>query len=496
MANRESRPLHANNEGVNSGKASHGDAAAYDRSRYSAAHARQSEGKAPAQSANSAPIKPAQANTLKAQTQQTPSGMKPQKESKFMPAPPGMKTQQKAKQVPAPPGMRAKQRGVQVGQAAHQGPPAKSAKPAKPAKPSQSAPRASQSLKQGSKIQEPSFEMSNFTGAAHGGGGRASGGWRTDESGKLIAPKKTSRTKRIIISAATVIGVSVIALGLTILLYSNSINKNMGFESKEVEQQLRAVLAPVENKNDPFYMLLFGSDAREIGAASRSDTIILLRCDPSKGLITMISIPRDTKVDLPGYGTQKINAAYAYGGPTLATKTISEFAGVPISHYAEIHFTELKDLVDSFGGIDIEVKKPLQDRKLKSEIPVGMHHFDGEQALDFVRSRSYVDGDFSRTANQRLFMIAMFDEILGKSPGELPGTVQAVSRCVSTDLKVNDILGLVQQYQGAEKRKVYSAMVPSTTKNIDGVSYVVTKGKDWEKMMEAVKAGEDPEKED
>ena len=119
-------------------------------------------------------------------------------------------------------------------------------------------------------------------------------------------------------------------VGTAAALYINSLNSALSFDNEEDAQALREALAPVENENDPFYVMLLGSDARG-DEASRSDVNILLRVDPGKGQLTMVSIPRDTKVEIEGHGTQKINAAYAFGGAALAVKTMADFTGVPIS---------------------------------------------------------------------------------------------------------------------------------------------------------------------
>lgn len=102
-------------------------------------------------------------------------------------------------------------------------------------------------------------------------------------------------------------------------------------------------------------MGIFGSDARKGETASRSDVTMLARIDPEAGVVDLISVPRDTMIDIEGHGTQKINAAYAFGGPSEAVKTLSTFAGVPITHYVEVHFEELKDVVNELGGIQVNV---------------------------------------------------------------------------------------------------------------------------------------------
>ena len=142
-------------------------------------------------------------------------------------------------------------------------------------------------------------------------------------------------------------------IGIALALYINSLNQSMSLDDGE-KQELQESLTQTSG-DEPYYALLLGSDARATDTTSRSDTIILTRVDPSKGRVTLVSIPRDTKVEIPGHGTQKINAAYAFGGASGAVDAVSEFAGVKISHYAEIHFDELEKVVDDLGGIWVNV---------------------------------------------------------------------------------------------------------------------------------------------
>lgn len=297
-----------------------------------------------------------------------------------------------------------------------------------------------------------------------------------------------------LISLAAVLGLA----GGAVALYLNSLGQSMAFQDKNEEEQLKAALAPVsqETEAQPFYTLLLGSDAREGDAASRSDVMILLRADPAKGQLTMVSIPRDTMVDLPGHGRSKINAAYAYGGAAGAVDAVSKFANVPIAHYAEIHFQELEDLVDALGGVWVDV--PVSNDQTGSS-NTGMHLnageqlLNGEQALALARERyGYERGDFQRADNQKLILQAIIKQTLDASPLQMPGLIQQLAGCVTTDYSVTDIISLAQTFQNAGDFTIYSATAPSSTMTIDGVSYVVVDQEAWSQMMERVDSGADP----
>lgn len=226
--------------------------------------------------------------------------------------------------------------------------------------------------------------------------------------------------------------------------------------------------------------------------------LILARTVPSEGKVTMVSIPRDTKVEISGYGTQKINAAYAYGGVAGAVKAASEFAGVPITHYAEVHFQELESLVDILGGVYVDV--PVSNDQTGAsntgiQLSAGYQLLDGEQALAFARERyGYARGDFQRADNQRLVATAIMKQVLQTPALEMPSIVQRLASCVTTDMSVTDVIGLAQAYRSAGDLTVYSALAPSSTETIDGVSYVITDEAAWRAMMQKVDAGEDPGK--
>lgn len=315
---------------------------------------------------------------------------------------------------------------------------------------------------------------------------------RNNPNNLYSGKKKLTKGKKIAIGIVATFLVVLVGVGVAAALYVNSLSSALSFDDEEELTELKEALAPVSNEEDPFYVLLLGSDAREGEAASRSDVIILLRVDPANGKMTMVSIPRDTKVEIEGYGTQKINAAYAYGGASLAVEVVSEFTGVPIHHYAEIHFAELEKAVDALGGVTVDVPQDIIDDQLSINIYAGTQTLSGEQALVFARSRAYIDGDFTRTSNQRILLTAMMKKVLELPATELPGAIQTLAQCVSTDLVINDIISLAQKFQGASDLAIYSGMVPSTTATIDGVSYVLTDEALWKEMMRIVDAGDDP----
>lgn len=308
--------------------------------------------------------------------------------------------------------------------------------------------------------------------------------------------KKHGKAKKVILIVLAVIVVLCVAVGAAAALYMNSISDSMKMDSEQ-QSELDTVLSE-STVQEPYYVLLLGSDARANDTTSRSDTMILVRVDANVGKATLVSIPRDTKVEIEGHGTQKINAAYAFGGPAGAVEAVENMAGIEISHYAEIHFDELEKAVDQLGGIWVDV--PVSSNQTgsshsKYQFSAGMQKMSGEQVLVFARERyGYNEGDFQRAENQRIVVQSLADAVLSLPPTDLPGTVQSLANCISTDYSLNELIELAQTFQSAEHYYFYSAMVPSTTQTIDGVSYTITLEDEWANMMQMVDTGQDPSK--
>ena len=313
-------------------------------------------------------------------------------------------------------------------------------------------------------------------------------------SSDMLKNKKSNKVFKICLGIFCGLLAVIVAIAVGLGVWVHNLNTSMGFNDAQQEADLHAVLekpAP-ENKAQPFYMVLLGSDARAGDTQSRSDVTILVRADVNTGVIDLISIPRDTMISLDIYGTQKINAAYAYGGPAGAVSAVSEFAGVPIRHYAEINFDSLVNLVDYLGGVTVTVPESFSGGNGSVTLEAGEQVLTGEQALGFARERYNVSGgDFSRAQAQRLIITSIIKQVLSTPVTELPGTIEQLLGMVSTDLKVKDLIGLATQFQKVDVT-IYNSATPSYTYFSDGVSYVATMSDEWRDMMCRVDAGLDP----
>lgn len=264
-----------------------------------------------------------------------------------------------------------------------------------------------------------------------------------------------------------------------------------------INNQLRQILVDSNVAKDPFYMLLLGTDGRPGEEQYRSDSIILARIDPIEKRAMLISIPRDTKVVFKG-STMKINATHYYDGPEGVVSAVNELCGIKISHYAEINFEGMQQLIDAVGGIDINATEGVDDPKhLDIKIEPGQQHMDGPTALTYARARyQYADGDYTRMRHQRQVLGALANKILNElDPGSIVKTIDSVSKMVLTDLGPSDIVALANAMRGMDTDGIVSANLPSysdATTMVNGQSYVFVNEEQLAAMMEAIDRGEDP----
>lgn len=261
-----------------------------------------------------------------------------------------------------------------------------------------------------------------------------------------------------------------------------------------VEGQLTRVETPSMAGEGPATYLIVGSDSREnlpddlegsFGSfqGQRADVIILAQV--VDGRVQMLSLPRDLKVEIPGRGTDKINAAYAYGGGDLLIQTVQSDLGIPVSHYLEVEFGGFADIVDAVGGVELTFDNPTRDLKTGLEAEAGTYQVDGATALAYVRSRQTEElvngewrsadgGDIARTGRQREVLEAVIDKAL--SPAgviRVPSLVPAVSSSVQVGESTHSWNLAVFGARFALAGESESMSVPVVISTEGGVSYVV-----------------------
>lgn len=286
--------------------------------------------------------------------------------------------------------------------------------------------------------------------------------------------------------------------------YLNEVNSNITQGVDEKTHEALTVSEPTD-PGDPFYMLLLGVDRNEERAETdgaddslyRTDTMILAHVNPQEKTVQLVSIPRDTKVDLGEYGTQKINAAFTFGGPALAIEKVEELAGVDISHYAEIDLDGFAAIVDSVDGVDVDLPVDVYDPNYTGlDLKAGEHHLDGQTAALLGRTRhaydSYGAGDYYRTGNQRMLIQALASKILSSDLLTIANTVRVASAYVTTDMDVSSIINLATWFAGMKAEDITTGLCPTQGSLEDGIWYEVVIEPDWTRMMNRVRAGLSP----
>lgn len=328
---------------------------------------------------------------------------------------------------------------------------------------------------------------------------------RAKGAGEYIEKRQRRGRHHVLRAVLVTLVALVVAGGAAVAAYVNHINTTI---TAGVDDKLRDTLVETKDPGDPFYMLLLGIDKDEERAESkdygedysayRTDTIILARVDPRDKKVTLISIPRDTLVDMGTNGKQKINAAYSFGGAAYATKIVSEFAGVDISHYAEIDMDGFAKVVDAIGGVTVDLPVAVKDPKYTGlDLPAGKQKLDGKTAALLGRARhaydSYGGGDFYRAANQRMLIGAVITKVMKGGASTIVPTVTTLSGYVTTDMDVTSIASLASSFKGIDVEKdVYSGQCPTISKYVDSTWYEICDTTTWKKIMDRVDKGLPP----
>ena len=226
-------------------------------------------------------------------------------------------------------------------------------------------------------------------------------------------------------------------------------------------------------------VVLLGSDAR-VGEASRSDTIVVAKAGEG-----MLAVPRDTLVEIPNLGEDKINAAFAIGGPELTLKTLENFTGLPINNYVVVHFEGVEDIVNALGGVTVNVEQPIRGgiEGRRVFIPAGTQTLNGIEALAYVRYRGTPTADIGRIGRQQRFLQELAKE--ATSPAKLPrlpATARAVWRNIDTNMNPLEAtqFAIRMRLSGGTEAEIY----PGTPEYIGGISYWVPNRKASKQVIE------------
>lgn len=221
-------------------------------------------------------------------------------------------------------------------------------------------------------------------------------------------------------------------------------------------------------------ILVVGID--DVEGGHRSDTLGLAAIDIDNKTVRFMSLPRDTRVQIPGHGWQKLNHAYAYGGVNLLQQTVINYLGLPINYYVLVNYESFPKIVDMIGGVDINVEKKLHynDKagKLFINIPKGLQHMDGKTALEYVRFRNDALGDIGRINRQQQFLKAVLGKI--QSPEmlpKLPDFAKEILGLVNTNMSMTQAVQLTSYMRDISHENLAFFTLPGKAAYISNISY-------------------------
>ena len=304
------------------------------------------------------------------------------------------------------------------------------------------------------------------------------------------APHRPGRGWRIaLLSVLAIFLVLTLATGGLALWVRHSIASGIefiadpfaGIPARAPQQKVAAGEEPAVN------ILVLGTDSRTSASdpsqwkegAQRTDAIMIVQVSGDRKTVSVMSIPRDSWVEIPGHGQGKINAAYSYGGPSLTIHTVENLTGIHIDHFAVANFESFVALTDEIGGVRVNLKTP--QRLAGKELGAGAQVLDGQQALAYTRERSSLpNGDFDRVKRQQTWMRSIVSRVLTNgtmsSPTALYSFLKTASRTVAVDesFTLNQMQSLALETRHLHSNDIKFMTVPTagTGTSTDGQSIV------------------------
>ncbi len=286
-----------------------------------------------------------------------------------------------------------------------------------------------------------------------------------EEKVKSITKKKNVLKITLVVIFALILTL-IIAGMVTVTVLTSKMNKvnptkeEMGI-TPEIEKEIQQIYKDKDKDKDEdaanydsiINIGLFGIDAGS-GELGRSDSIMILTIDPVHNKMKVASIMRDSYINIPGYGMDKINHAFAFGGSTLALNTINSNFNLNIDKFISTNFTNLPQIIDNLGGVDINITEEelphLEDSGITS---TGVHTLNGEQALAYSRIRYNAGDDFQRTSRHRTILGAIYKKVMTVPITQYPSLLSNFLPLVETNMSNTELLSLgntVNKINGAE----------------------------------------------
>ena len=240
-----------------------------------------------------------------------------------------------------------------------------------------------------------------------------------------------------------------------------------------------ASFAPVLDGSEPIFVLVIGSDARpdEEITSARADALHIVAINPAKKKATVVGIPRDAYVEIPGQGQNKINSALFYGGPELVVETVEQLTGITFDYFALTGFSTFVDMVNGVDGLVVDVPMSMSDEASGAFFEPGVQRLNGGDALAFARNRhDLVAGDFGRSENQGVLLVSALAQLkreFTKDPGRMLIWVSSFLQHGQTTLALEDVMDLAFTASGISPKRVVNAVLPGGVDMVGTMSVVL-----------------------
>ena len=299
-----------------------------------------------------------------------------------------------------------------------------------------------------------------------------------------------------IFSSIGIIFLLLLIMGKFIFTTANGITEAVETEQNNaiIEENIEPIVSEeikeeqeVENTEEKrTTILILGSDQRK-NERARSDTMIVAQYIHNEKKAYLISIPRDSKIQLKDKGTQKINAAYAFGGPELAVETVEEILNIQIDGYIVTNFNGFKEISEALNGVTVNNKKEIvwydQEGNKKFVIPVGKQRLKGDNLLMYVRFRGDSEGDFGRINRQQEVIKSVIQEVLNpKNIFKMQQIVKAVQNNTKTNINFGEFLNLAWQIKDVDNIEIEPLTLKTKSQKSNGIWYEIMDTEDLKRI--------------